>query len=111
MIQQQLDITFARKARDKGIEKAITNADRVSPSWSEKAYALLKEFLHYHKGEFMGEDFRLSVTNKIESPPHNRAFGGVFMRAAKAGIIERVRYAPVKSVNCHRANASVWRRT
>lgn len=110
MIQQQLDIFEAREARDKGIEKAKRNADRVSESWSERCYTLLKEFLHTHKGEFMCEMFRAWVVNKISEPPHARSFGGVFMRAAKAQIIERVRYDTVKNVNCHCARASVWRK-
>lgn len=111
MIQQQLDIGFARKARDKGIKLALDHADKVIDNWGEKAYVLLKEFLRTNKGNFMAEDFRLSVADKIDAPPHNRAFGGIFMRAAKAGLIERVGYAPVKNWKAHRANASVWRKS
>ena len=110
MQQSQLNISFARRERDKGIAKAMKSADEVSKDWCDKVYALLKEFLHEQKGNFMAEDFRLSVMDKVDQPRSNRAFGGVFMRAAKEGLIERVAYAPTKNVNSHRANASVWRR-
>lgn len=108
---EQLDIWYARQERDKGMKRAIDHADKVIDNWGEKVYALLKEFLRTNKGNFMAEDFRLSVEDKIDAPPHNRAFGGIFMRAAKAGLIERVTYAPVKNWKAHRANASVWRKS
>lgn len=107
---QQLDLSFARQARDKGIQKAVTNADRVHESWSDKVYELFKNFIRGNRCEFMAEDFRESVSGMIDAPPSNRAFGGIFMRAAKAGLITRVGYAPVKNWKAHRANASVWKR-
>lgn len=106
----QLNIEYAKKARDRGIERAENHANQVHESWSDKAYALLKEFIRIQpKTSFLAEDFRMSVTDLLPAPPHNRAYGGIFMRAAKAGLIERLGYAPVKNWKAHRANASVWR--
>jgi hypothetical protein len=107
MNQLQLSL----EARDKGIAKAIDHANQVHESWGEKAYGMFRDFIYKRKCEFMCEDFRHAVTGLLPNPPHNRAFGNVLMRAAKAGLIERVRYAPVRNVKAHRANASVWRTT
>jgi len=111
MTQPQLDISFAKQARDKGIKRAKDHADSVHDKWSDIAYEFLKEFIRAQRQPFLAEDFRMAVADSIPQPPHNRAFGGLFMRAAKAGLIERVGYAPVKNWKAHRANASVWRRT
>jgi len=109
--QSQLNITFARQARDNGINQAVNHADEVHEKWSDTAYELLKKFIRAQRSEFFAEDFRFAVTDLIPAPPHNRAYGGIFMRAAKAGLIRRVRYGPVKNVKAHRANASVWKKT
>jgi len=111
MTQPQLNIVFAREERDAGIKRAKDHADRAHDDWSGKVYLLLKDFLKCYSGPFQFEEFRLSITGLIAEPPHKRAFGAVAARAAREGIITRVGYAPVKSVNCHRAFASVWRRT
>lgn len=111
MTQPQLDITFARKARDKGIAKASQSAEEVSPGWNVRLYELFKEFLCGRKTEFLAEDFRVSVIGKIDLPRSNRSFGGLFMKAARQGIIRRVGYAPVKNWKAHRCMASVWKRT
>jgi len=103
-------LTLALEARDHGIKRAVDHADRVHESWSDKAYGLLKDFLRVRRTEFLAEDFREAVTDLIPAPPHNRAYGGVFMRAAKAGLIRRIRYQAVKNVKAHCANASVWKR-
>lgn len=106
----QLNISFARQARDKGIKQAVDHANSVDVGWSEKVYALLKDFVKSYSGPFQFESFRLSIAGLVPEPPHKRAFGAIAAKAAREGLIRRVGYAPVKSVNCHRANASVWRR-
>ena len=111
MIQGQLDIFAARKARDKGILQAVTHANQVSESWSTKVYELFKDFLRLQDDAFQFEEFRLSVIGKIPEPPHKRAFGAIAAKAARQGLIERVGYAPVKNVTAHACFASVWRRT
>lgn len=107
---QQLDLTFARKERDKGIAKAAKSAEEVSPGWNDRLYELFKEFLRGRKEKFLAEDFRMSVIDKIDLPRSNRSFGGLFMKAARERLIERVGYAPVKNWKAHRCTASVWRR-
>lgn len=60
---------------------------------------------------FMAEDVREFArgVDGFEDPPDGRAWGSVVMRAAKAGIIKRIGYAPMKSPNCHANPKSVWR--
>lgn len=107
----QLDISFAIKARDEGMQRAVNNANRVDEGWSDKVYELLKDFVKRYSGPFQFEDFRMSITGLIAEPPHKRAYGAIAARAAREGLITRVGYAPVKNVDAHRAFATVWRRT
>lgn len=109
--QLNLNLSESRIARDEGIQKAITHAESVVPEWSELAYAELKKFLLNYPGEFMAEQFRSHCALvDFPLPPHSRAFGGVFLRAARAGIIEKVRLQQVTNKKAHLCYASVWRR-
>lgn len=108
MYQAQFDFEAAEKARDYGIQKAVDHANAVNDNWSERAYDLLKEFINSNK-VFKCEDFRMWCCDKIEQPPSLRAFGGIIMKAAKAGLIEKVGIEAVSNVKAHMANAGVWR--
>lgn len=111
MTQPQLNISFAKKVRDKGIQRAVTHADHVHDSWSDKCYGLFKDFIRAQSAPFQTETFRHSIAGLLEEPPHARAFGSVVVRAVKAGLIKRVGSAPVSNVRAHRALANVWQRT
>lgn len=103
------DLDKGRENRDSGMQTAISHADAVSPEWSVRAYSLLQRYLKDYPGEFMAEDFRSFCAQvDFELPPHARAFGGVISRAAKAGLIRKVRIGQVKNVKAHCALASVW---
>lgn len=110
MTHQQMNISFAQQARDQGITKAITNADRVHNSWSERCYEYFKTFVRMQKGSFRIEEFRDWVENKIEKPPSLRAYGAITMKAARKGVIQHVGYAKVTNVRAHQANCAVWKR-
>lgn len=103
----QLNIDYSRQARDKGIEQAEKHANQVHTDWSERAFEFLKSFIETNK-KFLAEDVRFHSIGKVESPPSQRAWGSVIVRAAKEGLIRRVGYEQVKNVKAHRANASVW---
>ncbi len=107
----QLNIEYAKKARDKGIEKAVKHADQVNDRWSDRAYGLFKDFIKANAAPFQAEDFRHSITGLIELPPSNRAFGGIVRRAAYEGLIRRVGTAPVSNVAAHSCFATVWQKT
>lgn len=110
MIQQQLDITFARKARDKGIKKAVDHADQVNPSWSQIAYGHFRTYVAQQKGPFLIEEFREWVKDLIDTPPSLRAFGALTMKAAREGLIRQVGFAKVRNERAHMANVAVWRK-
>jgi len=105
-----LDIKQARAERDNGIKRAADHADRVSDGWSDRAYQFLLKFLGNHNGPFMAEEVRSAAAlMDFELPPSARAWGSVVLKAAKAGIIERIGIQKVKNKNAHCANATVWR--
>lgn len=105
-----LDMKQARVERNKGIEKAVMHADQQVSNWSDRAYGFLLRFLSNHNGAFMAEEVRsYAVLMDFEMPPHNRAWGGIMLKAAKAGIIERCGIQKVKNKKAHCANAALWR--
>ena len=62
-------------------------------SWKEKAYRFLCDFPE--KGFFLAEDVRIAFVQAGNTPPDdNRAWGGVFNRAAFAGTIIASGVAP-----------------
>ena len=101
-------INDGSKLRDKGIKQAINNANDTHEKWSEKAYKFLTDYIKSHH-EFMTEDVRVASEKKIPIPPSNRAWGGIVIRASKAGLISRVGFSNVKNVKAHRTPATVWR--
>jgi hypothetical protein len=109
-VSKQLNIFEAREARDQGINRAVMHADETIPDWSSKAYGLLLQFLSIHVGPFMTEEVRTYAAQiDFPLPPHARAWGGVMLRAVKAGIIQQAGTAKVKNVKAHCANAAIWR--
>lgn len=109
-MRQQLDITFARQARDKGIKKAVDHADEVHPSWSQIAYGHFRTYVAQQKGPFLIEEYREWVKDLIEAPPSLRAFGALTMKAAREGLIRQVGFAKVRNERAHMANVAVWRK-
>ena len=101
-------INDGSQLRDKGIKQAINNANDTHEKWSEKAYKFLTDYIKSHH-EFMTEDVRVASEKKIPIPPSNRAWGGIILRASKAGLISRVGFSNVKNVKAHRTPATVWR--
>ena len=101
-------INDGSQLRDKGIKQAINNANDTHEKWSEKAYKFLTDYIKSHH-EFMTEDVRVASEKKIPIPPSNRAWGGIILRASRAGLINKVGFANVKNVKAHRTPATVWR--
>ena len=89
----------AKARRDDGMARAVEHADAVTADWSERAMAALLDFVRSHGDiPFMAEDVRV-MADYIPPPPDGRAWGAVFQRAARAGHIVKVGYAPAKSSN------------
>ncbi|MRR49352.1 MAG: hypothetical protein EG825_00310 [Rhodocyclaceae bacterium] len=105
MQQTAIDFTAATVARDIGMAAAVGHADRVSAGWSEEAYAALCRYAAQAK-QFTSYDFRSAVRGLIESPPTDKAYGAVFLKAARAGVIRRVGYAQHPERHC--SPTPVW---
>lgn len=98
----------AREGRDVGMAQAVDHADAVDPSWSDVAMEYVKVFAR--RGcEFMGEDVRTYAQERgMPEPPDRRAWGAVLVRAAKRGLIKRLRYEPCKDPRSHASPSAVW---
>mgnify|MGYP001605844020 CR=1 FL=1 len=99
-----------RVLRDAGIKAAADHAERVSPSWAERALGYVKEYACYHV-EFTGEDCRMFAEAHGFTFPHGRAWGNVMLMAARRGIVKKVGTRQVKNPRAHCAIATLWRRT
>lgn len=104
----QIQIDFARQARDRGIANAVDHADQVHDSWSEKAYSHFVTFVSLQSNPFTIEMFREWCKDFLPAPPSLRAFGAIPMRAARAGLIGKVGTVQVRNVKAHMANAALW---
>jgi len=95
-----------------GIKTAADNANAVCSEWSLQAYQYFTEWLETHSEEFKTEDIRNKYKDEgFASPPSERAWGSITRRAARAGLIKRVGYAPTQNPTAHGANASLWVRS
>lgn len=103
----QLTITHARQLRDEGMARAGDHAERVTPQWLDTAYAFLLNFATTHQ-TFISED--VSDASKVwgmVQPPTDRAWGSVYVRAVKAGII--VQDGAGRSRRRHASICPMWR--
>jgi hypothetical protein len=99
------------RLRDDGIDRAVAHADRVTPKWSQMAYEELRAFLiHTGLHEFTSEHVRdFAEAWGFVSPPDKRAWGGVMMRAARAGLIRKTRrFTPSMNPNSHKMPKALW---
>lgn len=105
-MQQQLDFT-GRELMEIGMNKAVSHADEVIPEWSTEAWSFLLKFAD--TGEpFMAEDVRAASSGIVPPPPSLRAWGAIFRKAAKAGVITRIGFRNVSNPLAHNTPASVW---
>lgn len=102
----------AEVARDHAIASAVAHADAEAPGWSDKAYALLAEYARSVNGEFLAEDVRhwAETRRGLPAPPDNRAWGGVFKKAVRGGVVQRTGYAASKNTHAHCRPCAVWKR-
>lgn len=110
--KQQLTIDFAaaKAARDAGIQAATDHADAVTPKWSDIAYGYLHDFACTAES-FTSEDVRTAAyaTEAVPTPPNERAWGGVFMRAARNGVLLRDGYDTARDPKVHCNVVTRWK--
>lgn len=107
MSQVAIDFDVARAARDAGMAQSLAHAERVNDGWGDIALAWLTNYARVHR-EFAGYQFIAFLRDAGRTmPPDDRAFGAVFKRAAKAGVIERCGY--VQHPGRHCSPSPLWR--
>jgi hypothetical protein len=83
----QMSLDFARGQRDAGMTRALDNADKKNEGWSVLAYSFLLSFARTHQ-HFISEDVSgASKEAMLPQPPTDRAWGSVYRKAMKNGII------------------------
>ena len=102
----QLDIDFARAARDDGIRRAVDHAEADAPGWSEQAYDFLVQYATQN------ECFQIWMVNQaskksIPIPENEKAWAGPTRRALRAGIMVKAGFAP--NPRRHATDAPVYR--
>ena len=83
----------AKVQRDEGMAQALDHAERDTPSWGVLALMFLKSYANTHR-QFTSFDLRNAAKAwGLVMPPTDKAFGPVFVRAAKEGVIRKAGYA------------------
>lgn len=104
-------IDRAAIARDLGILRSGTRAERIIPGWQAKALYCLERYLTQlpARHEFLAEEFVSYATIAgLETPPDGRAYGTVMQQAARKGLILKVGYRVALSSNL--SPKTLWRR-
>lgn len=85
-----------------GAERAARHANAVTPKWTETAMEFLKLFGKSAGGRtFLAEEVRVMADRgaHVPPPPDGRAWGAVFQRAKREGILLNAGYSPANSSN------------
>ncbi len=104
---KQLDLFLGKQLRDIGISQSMENADKQNEKWTFYAYQFLLDYIKLNK-EFMAEDVRVASEGIVQVPPSNRAWGGIFVKAVKSGLIKRKGFMNVKNAKAHCTPATLW---
>lgn len=85
----QTTLDFARAARDDGMQRAIDHAESDAPGWSDVAFQFLRNYARTHE-HFISEDVSDASRDwGMVQPPTDRAWGQIYRRAIKEGIIKQ----------------------
>ena len=104
----------ARAARDEGITRAVQHAEEVHPRWADEAFEVLQDYLTIGTvaggAGFTSEDVREhAAALGLPEPPHLRAWGGVFKRAAGLDLIRKAGITEARAPHVHCGIVTVWR--
>ena len=94
----------------KAIRLSEDKQNKIVNNWSDNAIKLLTVYCITVK-DFIAEDFRkYAEANGLEQPREPRAYGGLFVRAKKIGLIESTgQYRKMKSEQSHSCPKMVWK--
>ena len=77
----------ANEAADLGMARALTATMAADPEWADRAFAHLEQYAREHEA-FISEDVSdASRDAGMPQPRTDRAWGAIYRRAAKAGVI------------------------
>lgn len=101
-------INAARVARDRGMNQALNSAERAYADWPEVAYHFLVGYAKYNQF-FTGEQVVAASLRKrsFPQPADTRAWGAIYQRAQRDGLIVKSGTAPRH--RGHLAIGNVWR--
>lgn len=88
-MQMTLDHAMAQEQAEDGMRRALEHAERTVEKWGDLAFIFLEQYARRH-GSFISEE--VSEASKVwgmAQPPTDRAWGQVYRRALKAGVIEQ----------------------
>jgi hypothetical protein len=109
--------TAGEIGRDEGAKRAVDHAERaVDSRWGTLAYGAVVDYAknHAHRhpcSEFTSEDVRAASADYVPEPPDARAWGSVYLLAARRGVIEHAGYRKSRSPTRHTGVVGVWRPT
>lgn len=95
----------ARQARDIGMQQAAQHAEDDAPGWADAAYEMLKRYAR-HNPQFISENVTSWASDRGFVTPQPKAWGQIFRRAAKDGII--VRIGSGTSMRRHMSPTPLW---
>ncbi len=89
------------KAFRRGAVGAARAAGKAGDDWKESALLAVIDFAEAHPGEFCTAEIirGYAETRGLDEPPDRRAWGHVFIVAARQGLIVKAGYAPTVSSN------------
>jgi len=108
MQQLSFDDYEATVARDVGMKQAVDHANEAVSGWSDEAYRWLHRYAKTHK-QFISEHATAWAAEQgfvSDTISKKRAWGQVFRRGAKEGIIVRVGHGT--SLRRHRSPCPLW---
>lgn len=96
----------AEAQRDAGIQQSVDHANEAVSGWSDEAYRWLHRYAKNNKRFISEHATAWAAEQGFRSPTDPRAWGQVFRRGAKEGIIVRVGHAT--SLRRHKSPTVLW---
>lgn len=107
MQQLTLDHALASAEADAGMKAALDHAEREVEKWGELAYLFLEQFCRRNR-TFISEDVSgASKSWGLIQPPTDRAWGAVYRRAIRSGLIAQD--GTGRSLRRHHSICPRWR--
>lgn len=89
MNQMAMDFTAERARRREGMQLAEDKANRQIEDWSDLAYSFLTGYCRSNEFVFAQDVTIAAEAWGMIAPSNARAWGGVYVRAQHAGIIQK----------------------